>query len=199
MAIDLLDKMDYNKINTYRIKEARALRHQMEDEAEKYKKLAKLAYDDEIKVVKENANYLYLDLCMEHAKKWLHVLKSGTKNDKNEKREWKEHYNFLVKRLNDLFGFKVKKIEEICQFGWDCSAYIVDFKIKNDNVKELLQLWVPVIDKLNKENYEMLDFGKLRLLSHTGKNSTRLICDSYDIEELKEEFKKWLEERTNGK
>ena len=188
------DKLDAYKVSTYKINAARKLRHQMEDEVEKYKKLTELAYDNEIAEVKRNVGYLYLIPGVEQVKKWLITLKSGTKINKKQEREGKEFYNFLLERLSELLGVKVKEIKEINTFCYECLAYIVYFKI--DDIKESFELWIPLVEKINRENYETMDFGRLHL-HFNERNSSKLICSSYEIKEIEVNFKKWLEENTN--
>lgn len=189
------DELDAYKISTYKINAARKLRYQMEEEVEKYKKLTELAYDNEIAEVKRNVGYLYLIPGVEQVKKWLTILKSGTKINKKQEREGKEFYNFLLKRLNELLGVEVKEIEKINIFSFECLAYIIYFKI--DGVKESFELWIPLIEKINRENYETLNFGKLHLNFDENEYSSKLIGSSYEIKEIEVKFKKWLEENTN--
>lgn len=177
----------------FNIEQAHKLTVEMRLEVEKYAKLAELALKNELDVIKDSlrGKWLFLTYPVKGASKWMHMLSSGEKIDGRKKYEEKEHYEFLVHRINELLDEEIELLE-INFYGYDCSAYDVVFKLKNDPFERKFELVIPETERLNKNNLDYCDYGKLRISYQKIPSCWDYVCSSYNEEDLKNKFKDWL-------
>ena len=177
----------------FNIEQAHKLTVEMNLEAEKYAKLAELAFKNELDVVKDSlrGKWLFLTYPVEGASKWMHMLSSGEKIDGRKKYEEKEHYESLVHRISELLDEEIELLE-INFYGYERSAYDVVFKLKNDPFERKFELVIPETERLNKDNLDYCNYGKLRISYQDRPSCWDYICSSYNEEDLKNKFKEWL-------
>ena len=177
----------------FNIEQAHNLTVEMRNEANKYAKLAELAFNNELDVLKNTlrGKWVFLTYPVLSANKWLHMLSSGEKIDGRKKYEEKEQYEYLTRRISELLDEEIE-ILEITFFGYDCSAYNVIFKLKNDSFERKFELVIPETERLNKDNLDYCNYGKLRISCQLRPSCWDCIYSSYNVEELKNKFKEWL-------
>lgn len=177
----------------FNIEQAHNLTVEMRNEANKYAKLAELAFNNELDVLKNTlrGKWLFLTYPVLGASKWLHMLSSDEKIDGRKKYEEKEQYEYLTRRISELLDEEIE-ILEITFFGYECSAYNVVFKLKNDFFERKFELVIPETERLNKDNLDYCNYGKLRISCQLRPPCWDCIYSSYNVEELKNKFKEWL-------
>lgn len=177
----------------FNIEQAHNLTVEMRNEANKYAKLAELAFNNELDVLKNSlrGRWLSFSYLIEGASKWLNMLSSGEKIDGRKKYEEKELYESLVHRISELLDEDVEIIE-ISFYGYERSAYDVVFKLKNDFFERKFELVIPETERLNKDNLDYCNYGKLRISYQPRPSCWDYICSSYNKEDLKNKFKEWL-------
>lgn len=185
-------KLEEEKV-LFNIEQAHRLTVEMQLEAEKYAKLADLAFNNELDVIKDSlrGKWLFLSYPVEGANKWLHLLSSGEKIDGRKRYEEKEHYESLIHRISELLDEEIELLE-INFYGYERSAYDVVFKLKNDSFERKFELVIPETDRLNKNNLDYCDYGKLRISYQARPSCWDYVCSSYNKEDLKNKFKEWL-------
>lgn len=175
------------------IEAANKLSEDMAKEAAKYAKLAALALNDKISVMKNvlRGRWLYLTYSVKGAQKWLSM--RDQKLDGRKKYDEKDSFEFLTHQIEELLDLKIE-ITEISILGYDESAFFIKFTLKDDPFNREYELSVPDTEKLNKDNLDELCEGKLRINVRSSENSCcwNYICASYDKEELKNKFKEFL-------
>lgn len=175
------------------IEAANKLSEDMAKEAAKYAKLAALALNDKISVMKNvlRGRWLYLTYSVKGAQKWLSM--RDQKLDGRKKYDEKDSFEFLTHQIEELLDLKIE-ITEISILGYDESAFFIKFTLKDDPFNREYELSVPDTEKLNKNNLDELCEGKLRINVRSSGNSCcwNYICASYDKEELKNKFKEFL-------
>lgn len=177
----------------FNIEQAHNLTVEMQHEADKYAKLAELAFNNELDVLKNSlrGKWLFLTYPVVGASKWLHMLSSDEKIDGRKKYEEKEQYEYLTRRISELLDEEIELLE-ITFFGYDCSGYNVVFKLKNDSFERKFELVIPETERLNKDNLDYFNYGKLRISCQLRPSCWDYIYSSYNVEELKNKFKEWL-------
>lgn len=175
------------------IEAANKLSEDMAKEAAKYAKLAALALNDKISVMKNvlRGRWIYLTYSVKGAQKWLSM--RDQKLDGRKKYDEKDSFEFLTRQIEELLDLKIE-ITEISILGYDESAFFIKFTLKEDPFNREYELSVPDTEKLNKNNLDELCEGKLRINVRSSENSCcwNYICASYDKEELKNKFKEFL-------
>lgn len=174
------------------IETAHELTKEMNREADKYAKLASLAFSDEIRTIKNvlRGRYLHLTYAAKGAQKWLSM--QSEKLDGRKKYVEKDQFDYLTSQIEDLLGLEVK-LTSIHVFGYEEAAYYVRFNVKDYSGREF-ELSIPETEKLSKNNINELDYGKLKILFRISSESCswNFICTSYDKDDLKAKFKEFL-------
>ena len=154
-AMDFFEilKADDERKKFLAVEQAHELTLEMEKEAAKYMKLAQLAFDDELSILKDalRGRYLHLTYPIHGTAKWLKMLNSGEKIDNRKKYEEKEHFEYLTHRISEMLGYHIH-IQEIRYFGWGENAFEVIFKIQDDTFDRLYELTIPDTEKLDREH-----------------------------------------------
>lgn len=124
-------------------------------EAEKWAKLADLAYADEVETVKKSVTYTVLTSVIPKAQEWLNKVESQ-KIDRRRKYDEKEAYDFLLITLkHQLFGEHPIEIVDILSYGYDNSAWWIEFTC--NGIK--FNLAIPVIEHLDVRNFKDVHKG----------------------------------------
>lgn len=176
----------------FEIETANKLSEDMAKEAAKYAKLAQLALNDKIEVMKNNlrGRWLYLTYPVKSAQKWLSM--KDQELDKRKKYDEKDSFEYLTHKIEDLLDLKIE-IKGISALGYDEAAYFIRFTLKDGFSGSEYELSIPETEKLNKNNLDELCEGKLKLMIKPVTSCCwNYICASYDKEELKNKFKEFL-------
>lgn len=175
------------------IETAHELTKEMNREADKYAKLASLAFSDEIRTIKNvlRGRYLHLTHAIKGAQKWLSM--QSEKLDGRKKYEEKDQFDYLTSQIEDLLGLEIT-LTGISVFGYEEAAYYVRFNVVEDYSGREFELSIPETEKLSKNNINELDYGKLKILFRIGSESCswNFVCTSYDKDDLKAKFKEFL-------
>ena len=167
---------------------AHKLAADMQQEAAKYAKLAELAANDEIRVLRDNlrGRWTYLLYLTTGASKWLSMPKENLTNSCEEK----EHFDSLVHRISETLGIEIE-ITEISFLGPNNAAAYIAFNLKNDLFNREFELAIPDTEKLHKDNLLELDYGKVKLRVRDKVNPSiwNSIGSSYILSELQAKFK----------
>ena len=167
---------------------AHKLAADMQQEAAKYAKLAELAANDEIRVLRDNlrGRWTYLLYLTTGASKWLSMPKENLTNSCEEK----EHFDSLVHRISETLGIEIE-ITEISFLGPNNAAAYIAFNLKNDLFNREFELAIPDTEKLHKDNLLELDYGKVKLCVRDKVNPSiwNSIGSSYILSELQAKFK----------
>lgn len=160
----------------------------MQQEAAKYAKLAELAANDEIRVLKDNlrGRWTYLLYLTTGASKWLSMSKENLTNSCEER----EHFDNLVDRISEALGTEIE-ITGISFLGPNNAAAYIAFNLKNDLFNREFELAIPDTEKLHKNNLLELDYGKVKLCVRDKVNPSiwNSISSSYILSELQAKFK----------
>ena len=163
----------------------------LQQEAAKYTKLAELAANDEIRVLRDSlrGRWTYLLYLTTGASKWL----SMSKENLTDSCEEKEHFDNLTDRISEALGAEIE-ITGVSFLGFDNAAVYITFNLKNDLFSREFELTVPDTEKLHKNNLLELDYGKVKLCVRDKVNSSiwNLICSSYILSELQAKFKDFI-------
>ena len=163
----------------------------MQQEAAKYAKLAELAANDEIRVLRDNlrGRWTYLLYLATGASKWLSMSKENLTDSCKEK----EHFDNLTDRISEALGTEVE-ITGVSFLGLNNAATYIKFNLKNDLFSREFELAVPDTEKLHKNNLLELDYGKVKLCIRDKVNLSiwNLICSSYILSELQAKFKDFI-------
>lgn len=161
-----------------KITAAITLHEQMNAEVSKYTELARLAYENEVQVVKHNVNYYFWTTYIPEAMNEFYA--------KNRKRK------VALKKLTELIekhitgkplkitGFSYRGLPK---YGWN-----VEFKCE----KTVYKFEVPSLEDITPENYCYANHCKLYLGYQPSKAITMLLAVSYDIEDIKKAFQERL-------
>ena len=163
----------------------------MQQEAAKYTKLAELAANDEIRVLKDNlrGRWTYLLYLTTGASKWLSMSKENLTDSCKEK----EHFDNLTDRISEALGTEIE-ITGVSFLGLNNAATYIKFNLKNDLFSREFELAVPDTEKLHKNNLLELEYGKVKLCIRDKVNPSiwNLICSSYILSELQAKFKNFI-------
>lgn len=163
----------------------------MQQEAAKYTKLAKLAANDEIRVLRDSlrGRWTYLLYLTAGASKWLSMSKENL-TDSCEKRE---HFDNLVDRISEALGTEIE-ITGISFLGPNNAAAYIAFNLKNDLFNREFELAIPDTEKLHKNNLLELDYGKVKLCIRDKVNPSiwNSISSSYILSKLQAKFKDFI-------
>lgn len=163
----------------------------MQQEAAKYTKLAELAANDEIRVLRDSlrGRWTYLLYLTTGASKWL----SMSKENLTDSCEEKEHFDNLTDRISEALGTEIE-ITGISFLGLNNAATYIKFNLKNDLFSREFELAVPDTEKLHKNNLLELDYGKVKLCIRDKVNPSiwNFICSSYILSELQAKFKDFI-------
>lgn len=163
----------------------------LQQEAAKYTKLAELAANDEIRVLRDSlrGRWTYLLYLTTGASKWL----SMSKENLTDSCEEKEHFDNLTDRISEALGAEIE-ITGVSFLGFDNAAAYITFNLKNDLFSREFELTVPDTEKLHKNNLLELDYGKVKLCVRDKVNPSiwNLICSSYILSELQAKFKDFI-------
>lgn len=163
----------------------------MQQEAAKYTKLAELAANDEIRVLRDSlrGRWVYLLYLTAGASKWL----SMSKENLTDSCEEKKHFDNLVDRISEALGTEIE-ITRISFLGPNNAAAYIAFNLKNDLFNREFELAIPDTEKLHKNNLLELDYGKVKLCIRDKVNPSiwNLICSSYILSELQAKFKDFI-------
>ena len=163
----------------------------MQQEAAKYAKLAELAANDEIRVLRDSlrGRWVYLLYLTTGANKWLNMPKENQADTCEEK----EHFDNLTDRISEALDTEIE-ITGISFLGFNNVAAYITFTIKNDFFDREFELTIPDTEKLHKNNLLELDYGKVKLCVRDYVNSSvwNLICSSYILSDLQAKFKDFI-------
>lgn len=161
-----------------KIKAAIKLHEQMNAEVSKYTELARLAYENEVQVVKHNVNYYFWNTYIQEAMDEFYV--------KNRKRK------VALKKLTELIEKHITgkpiKIIGFAYMGLPKYGWNVEFKCG----KTVYTFEVPSLEDITLENYCYANHCKLYLGYHYSESTVRFISASYDIEDIKKAFQERL-------
>ena len=170
---------------------AHKLAADMQQEAAKYTKLAELAANDEIRVLRDSlrGRWTYLLYLTAGASKWL----SMSKENLTDNCEEKEHFDNLTDRISEALGTEIK-ITGVSFLGPNNAAVYIIFNLKNDLFNREFELIIPDTEKLHKNNLPELDYGKVKLCVRDKVNPSiwNLIGSSYILSELQAKFKNFI-------
>ena len=163
----------------------------MQQEAAKYTKLAELAANDEIRVLRDSlrGRWTYLLYLTTGASKWL----SMSKENLTDSCEEKEHFDNLTDRISEALGTEIE-ITGVSFLGLNNAATYIKFNLKNDLFSREFELAVPDTEKLHKNNLLELEYGKVKLCIRDKVNPSiwNWICSSYILSELQAKFKDFI-------
>ena len=163
----------------------------LQQEAAKYTKLAELAANDEIRVLRDSlrGRWTYLLYLTTGASKWL----SMSKENLTDSCEEKEHFDNLTDRISEALGAEIE-ITGVSFLGLNNAAAYITFNFKNDPFNREFELTIPDTEKLHKNNLLELDYGKVKLCVRDKVNPSiwNSIGSSYILSELQAKFKDFI-------
>ena len=170
---------------------AHKLAADMQQEAAKYTKLAELAANDEIRVLRDSlrGRWVYLLYLTTGANKWLNMPKENQVDTCEEK----EHFDNLTDRISEALDTEIE-ITGISFLEPNNAAAYIAFNLKNDLFNREFELAIPDTEKLHKNNLLELDYGKAKLCIRDKVNPSiwNSIGSSYIISELQAKFKDFI-------
>lgn len=154
------------------------LHEQMNAEVSKYTELARLAYENEVQVVKHNVNY-YL---------WTTYIPEAMDEFYAKNRKRKNALKKLTELIEKHITGKPIKIVGFAYMGLPKYGWNVEFKCE----KTAYNLKVPSLEDITPENYCYANHCKLYLGYQPSKSITMFLAASYDIEGIKKAFQERL-------
>lgn len=149
----------------------------------------------------DNIRGLYINISAETLRTLWHGFNNKEKiTDEEEAKKYKNVYNFVDYIIKEnIIGdtkcsYKKKNlIEEVICCGYESYAYSIKF-IAN-KIKFVIE--IPVVKHINTENYMYARYGKYCLSYYSFDYCQEYIKDSYNFDDIKKAFKKFIEERDN--
>jgi len=183
---------EYQQKAIQNIKDAEILHLEMVKEKEKYEKLASLALNQVVESIRSysTGNYEPFLTMAQLSINYLAKIRSG--QSKKQKDDDKQSYHYLQKRLAELCGVPKVNITEICCGGYECCYYEIKFTLNKS--KRIFLLNIPDTSKIHVSNLEFANRGRVCVgeITHNG-NCHEYFFGSYNMDEIKEAFKKYLE------
>ena len=156
------------------INEAMNLMESEKAEIDKHTRLHQLTKEDLAYQIRHNINYLWFDYFLEDAKKWV-VMRD--KCDKRKKYTEKQGYDYLVRKLKEIFDVETIDILQFRTEGYDKCATWCEFTTDDDYIYYLI---VPTIKNITHKNMEDLSYGQIRFGYYSNPSCMRTVAHSYD-------------------
>ena len=156
------------------INEAMNLMDSEQAEIDKHTRLHQLTKEDLAYQIRHNINYLWFEYFLEDAKNWV-VMRD--KCDKRKKYQEKEGYNYLTRKLKEIFNVETLDILEFRTEGYDSCATWCIFTTDTDYIYYLI---VPTIKNVSEKNMENVAYGQIRFGYYSNSSCMRTVATSYD-------------------
>ena len=175
------------ELSVLKIARTNELVDNLKKEEQKYQKLLELAENDRIDVIKNEVNYYDFDHCFEKAKDYFNAKKENKLKEKGLTKN-KSEFDYLVHKIEEILAIEGIKIERFSQMGYEGYSYIIYFSYKGI----VFELEVPNMKLFNKKYYEYVHAGKMSLSYEKTEYSLYPIVASYDEDEIKDSFHKFI-------
>lgn len=156
------------------INEAMNLMDSEQAEIDKHTRLHQLTKEDLAYQIRHNINYLWFEYFLEDAKKWV-IMRD--KCDKRKKYQEKEGYNYLTRKLKEIFNVETLDILEFRTEGYDRYATWCIFTTDTDYIYYLI---VPTIKNVSEKNMENVAYGQIKFGYYSNSSCMRTVATSYD-------------------
>jgi len=176
------------ELSVVKIARTNELVDDLKKEVQKYHKLLELAENDRIDVIKNEVNYLDFELCFKKAWDYFEAKKENKLKEKGLTKN-KSDFDYIVHRIEEILGIEGIKIERFSQMGFTAYSYLIYFSYQDI----VFEFEVPNMKLLNKNNFELVHEGKISLSYEKTEHSLHQIVASYDEDEIKDSFKKFIE------
>lgn len=172
--------------SSVKITKCNELVHDLENEVCKYTKLLELAKQDRLETISHEVCYNDFNYCFDD----IEIVTDFNKR-KNSKTH-KQIYDFIEEKIGDIIGKDSVNITKMMFEGYDnynLSIYFIvadypfTFELRVPNMKQI------------KEHFKYMNFGKLTLFYEDKPNIWEFIYASYDEEEFKDVFEKFINNR----
>lgn len=189
---DIHSLQQLEELSVMKIARSNELVADLKKEIQKYQKLLELAENDRIDVIKNEVSYYDIDHCFEKARNYFEAKKENKLKEK-ELTKNKGEFDYLVHRIEKILDIEGIKIEQFSQMGFTAYSYIIYFSYKGI----VFEFEVPNMKLFNKKNFEYVHAGKMSLSYEKTEHSQYQIAASYDEDEIKDSFQKFIAERDN--
>lgn len=182
------------------VQKAKDLVSSLEYDVEKYTTLLECAKQRRIEMIKSNVNYYMFQPYLRQAWEWVNIDKPKLKRKPRKKPSEECVYDMLLDQIKKFVykDFKGVTIGEIYECGLGAAyQYSIEFFIPNKKSKEMKRRFVfniPVIERLNENNYQFTSEGRLQLGEYTSQSACEVFFSTYDENELYDALVKRLSE-----
>lgn len=163
----------------------------LKKEVQKYQKLLELAENDRIDVIKNEVSYYDFDYCINEANEYFEAKKQGKLKEKGLTKN-KGEFDYLVHRIEEILGVEGIKIERFSQMGYDGYSHLIYFFYQGI----VFEFEVPNMKLFNKKYFDYVHEGKMNLSYEKTGHSLYQIVASYDEDEIRDSFKKFMEAKS---
>jgi hypothetical protein len=178
------------ELSVMTITRSNELVNDMKKEVQKYQKLLELAETDRIKVIKNEVNYYDFDYCFKRAWDYFEAKKENKLKEKGLTQN-KGEFDYLVHRIEEILGVEGIKIKCFSQMGYAGYSYIIYFSYQGI----VFEFEVPNMKLFDKKYFESVHAGKMSLFYEKTENSLHYVVASYDENEIKDSFQKFIAEK----
>lgn len=186
---DIYSLQQLEELSVVKIARSNELVDDLKKEFKKYQKLLELAENDRIDVIKDEVSYYDFDYCFEKAKDYFEAKKEHKLIEKRLTKN-KDDFDYLVHRIEKILGIEGINIERFSQMGYIAYSYLIYFSYQDI----VFKFEVPNMKLLNKNNFESVHAGKMSLSYEKTEHYLYQIIASYDEDEMKDSFQKFIEE-----
>ena len=190
MKSNIYSLRQLEELSTAKIARSNELVTDLKKEVQKYQKLLELAENDRIDVIKNEVSYYDFDFCFKLAKDYFEAKKEKKLKEKGLAQN-KGEFDYLVNRIEEILGIEGIKIERFSQMGYAGYSYIICFSYQGI----VFEFEVPNMKLFDKKYFESLHEGKMSLFYEETEHSLYYIVASYDEEEIKDSFQKFIAEK----
>lgn len=171
------------------IQKAQNLVSSLEYDVEKYTTLLECAKRRRIEIIKSNVNYFMFQPYLRFSWEWLNIIKPKLLEQKSRKKPNEANmYKLLLDQIKRFVYKDIKNvtIENIYEHGIGAPyQYSIDFFISYTRKnKRHFVFYIPVIERLNEENYTYVSEGKLQLGEYISESYIEIFFSTYDENEL---------------
>lgn len=185
---DIYSLQHLEELSVLKIARSNELVDDLKKEVQKYQKLLELAKNDRINVIKNEVMYYDFDLCFKKAWEYFDAKKENKLKEKGLAQN-KGEFDYLVRRIEEILGIEGIKIERFSQMGYDGYSYLIYFSYQGI----VFEFEVPNMKLFIKKYFELVHMGKMSLSYEKSGSCFYQIVASYEEDEIRDSFKKFME------
>ena len=146
-----------------------------------------------INVIKNEVSYYDFDHCFKKAWDYFEAKKEKKLKEKGLTKN-KGEFDYLVHRIEEILDVEGIKIERFSQMGYEGYSYLIYFSYQGIT----FEFEVPNMKLFSKKYFDYVHEGKMNLSYEKTEHSLYQIVASYDEDEIRDSFKKFMEKNKSA-